>query len=300
MMKRKIIDEEFISRLETLSYHVKTLMNGYHGGNHPAPSYGSTVEFADFREYMPGDDIRSIDWNLYSRFDKYFIRLFVDERQLHNQIFIDCSASMGSIAGDKSEAALKIAAAMGYLSVQEMDRVSIKTIKGKKANSISQTMTGKDALFQALNTLSMVDFQGSADLGEAICTCQEPGYDDGMSIIISDFLTESDWKKAVDYLLYRHREVMLIQVLTPQELDPAYNGKIQFIDVETNDFMDERNLKMKITKSSYLAYKDALADYLGDMEKFCRSRNVSYLMVDTSKSLEKQLFGQLYEKEVIR
>lgn len=289
-----------MSRLESLSYVTKTRMKGYHGGNHQAPAYGNTVEFADFREYMPGDDIRNIDWNLFSRFDKYFIRLFVDERQLHNHIYIDTSASMGGVGAEKGEAALQIAAAMGFLSVQSMDRVSYRLISEDKAVSGTGTITGKDALFHSLHLLADTRFQGNADIRSAILHHPEPGYDDGLTIIISDFLTENDWKKAVDFLRYRHREVMLIQVLTPGELRPGYSGKIRLLDSEAKEDMDERNLKMKVTRGAYKAYEEALTDYLTDIRTFCQSRQAGYLLIETGQDISKALLKSLHEKEVIR
>ena len=97
-MKVSYLNDEFFSRLETSVLHLRANLAGFFGGKHLVKTYGQTVEFADYREYMLGDDIRRIDWNLYSRFEKYFLKLFTDERQMHTQIFLDCSASMGKVA----------------------------------------------------------------------------------------------------------------------------------------------------------------------------------------------------------
>lgn len=298
-MGKKIIDDEFIGRLETLGLWIKTQMNGYFGGNHKAATYGSTVEFADFREYTPGDDIRRIDWNLFSRFDKYFIRLFVDERQMHNQILVDGSASMDDGEG-KAEYALKTAAALGYLSVQGMDRTSIKMIQGSGLISVGQRITGKESFYSTVSELEEVRFYGSAEISDAVKNSQETGFDDGLTVIISDFFTESDWKQAVDYLLYKKREVLLIQVLTPAEANPDYFGRMQLLDAESVDIDDGRNMRMRITKSEYKAYLQALSEYLEDMKQFCRSRNVGYVTVNTANPIEKELLNSLYETEAIR
>ena len=298
-MGRKIIDDEFIGRLETLGLWLKSQMNGYFGGNHKATTYGSTVEFADFREYTPGDDIRRIDWNLFSRFDKYFIRLFTDERQMHNQILVDGSASMEDGEG-KAEYALKTAAALGYLSVQGMDRTSIKMIRGKGLVNVGQRITGKESFYSTVSELEGVRFDGDADLLAAVKNSQDVGFDDGLTVIISDFFTESDWKQAVDYLLYRKREVLLVQVLTPAEANPDYFGRMQLVDAESLDVDDRRNMRMRITKSEYKAYLQALFEYLEDMKQFCRSRNVGYVMANTASPIEKELLNKLYETEAIR
>ena len=94
-MKGSYLNDAFFSRLETLTLELRANLGGFFGGKHLVRTYGQTVEFADYREYMLGDDIRRIDWNLYSRFEKFFLKLFTDERQMHTQIFMDCSASMG-------------------------------------------------------------------------------------------------------------------------------------------------------------------------------------------------------------
>lgn len=96
-MKTSYLNDAFFSRLETCALNLRSNLSGFFGGKHLVKTYGQTVEFADYREYMLGDDIRRIDWNLYSRFEKYFLKLFTDERQMHTQIFLDCSASMGKV-----------------------------------------------------------------------------------------------------------------------------------------------------------------------------------------------------------
>lgn len=298
-MGRKVIDDEFISRMETLALEIKTQMNGYFGGNHRAQTYGNTVEFADFREYTPGDDIRRIDWNLFSRFDKYFIRLFVDERQMHNQILLDCSASMEG-NGEKGQYALQTAAALGYLSVQGMDRTSLRQIQGDTLVTVGTAMSGKEAFYRVVKELEQVCFEGEADLCGAVQNSLDIGYDDGLTILISDFFTESDWKQAVDYLLYKKREVLLVQVLTPEELNPEYFGRMQLLDSEAIEPEDRRNMKLRITKYAYKAYMEALSDYLADMKQFCCSRNIAYVTVNTANPIEKELLNKLYETEAVR
>lgn len=298
-MKRTIIDDDFIGRLETLGLWLKNQMTGYFGGNHKTNAYGSTVEFADYREYAPGDDLRRIDWNMYGRFDKYFIRLFTDERQMHNQILIDGSASMEDGAG-KADYALKVAAALGYLSVQGMDRTSIKLIQDSSLRNVGQKITGKESFYGTVSDLEEVRFEGGADISAAIKNNPEIGFDDGFTVIISDFFTESDWKQAVDYLLYKKREVLLIQVVTPEEMDPDYFGRMQLVDAEAIEPEDAKNIRMRITKNEYNAYLQALNEYLEDMKQFCRSRNVGYVTVNTANPVEKELLNQLYETEAIR
>ncbi len=299
-MSERIINDDFINRLETISLYMQTPMRGYFGGNHRTNTFGSTVEFSDFREYVLGDDIRRIDWNLYSRFEKHFIKLFVDERQMHTQIFLDCSASMGKTDRNKAHYAIRAVAALGFLSVKNMDKTSFMRIKGDFAEDLFGIVSGKEAFYRSTAVLEETVFKGTVDIEAAITNFPYSGNNDGLTIIVSDFLTDSNWKKAVDYLLYNHRQVMLIQVLSPEEIDPKYNGRTFLRDVEAVDVLDEKNMKMRITKAHYLAYKQALSDYIADIRRFCSKRGVHFFSVDSDSPVEKLVFGKLLESGDVR
>ncbi len=292
-MRNSVLNDAFFSRLETLSLELRADLAGFFGGKHLVRTYGQTVEFADYREYMLGDDIRRIDWKIYSRFEKFFIKLFTDERQMHTQIFLDCSASMGKDNDGKASYAVGIAAALGYLSVHNMDKVSFKLIKGDRTEDPYGTIVGKRAFFRAVSSLDSLAFDGEADLASAILSCPDTGGNDGLTVIVSDFFTDSDWKKAVDYLLYKKRQVLLIQTLTPDELEPLYQGRVNLIDSESADLLDSKNMKMKINRASQLAYDEALRNIVGDIRQFCTSRDVGFVSVRTDRPIEKTLFTEL-------
>lgn len=299
-MKKKIIDDAFISQLETLTMNMLTPMKGYFGGSHKTNTYGNTIEFADFREYVLGDDLRRIDWNLYSRFEKHFIKLFVDERQMHIQLFLDCSASMARVSSQKAEYALRTIAALGYLSVHNMDKLSIYLMQDQNCVDVYGMIVGKDAYYNAVKKLEQAKFEGCTNISAAVSNCLNIGNNDGLTVIVSDFLTDNDWKKAVDYLLYRHRQVMLIQILDPIDIDPTYSGKIFLRDAESDNVLDSVNLKMRINPSTYKAYRTALAEYIGDMRTFCSSRGVDLITVKSDSSVEKLIFGKLAERSVVK
>ena len=292
-MKRSYLNDEFFSRLETLSLELRADLAGFFGGKHLVKTYGQTVEFADYREYMLGDDIRRIDWNLYSRFEKFFLKLFTDERQMHTQIFLDCSGSMGKVNPEKAEYAIAVAAALGYLSVHNMDKVSFKLINGEKAEDPFGIIVGKRAFFNAISALDTLEFEGESDLRSSIINAPNQGNNDGLTVIISDFFTDSDWKSAVDYLCYKKRQVLLIQVMTPEEMDPLYMGRMNLIDAESLDIQDERNMKMKIDRTSQDAYEKALEEIHNDLTTFANSRGVAYISVCTNQPIEKVLFKEL-------
>ncbi len=297
-MSVSYLNDDFFSRLETCALNLRRDLAGFFGGKHLVSTYGQTVEFADYREYMLGDDIRRIDWNLFSRFEKYFLKLFTDERQMHTQIFLDCSASMGKLNQQKSAYATAFAAALGFLSVHNMDKLSFRLIRGAKAEDPFGLIVGKTPFFRAVSTLNDLKFDEDADLEKAI-TGTEISQGNGLTVIISDFFTESDWKKAVDYLCYKKRQVFLIQIMSPEERDPSYSGRINLVDSEATDALDERNMKVRITRGLQQAYEQALNDYIEDMSSFCASRGAGFISVSSDKPIERVIFGELMRTGII-
>ena len=297
---KKIVDGAFLSTLETLDLNVKALMNGGFGGNRRSSAYGSSAEFADFREYAAGDDLRRIDWNIYGRFEKLFIKLYVDERQLHHRIYVDTSASMDYGEPKKSYAALRIAAALGFISVQAMDKVSFYALFEDDCEDLCHTVMGKDAFYRAANELNELEFFGDTDLCASIKACENPGKDDGISYIISDFFTESDWQSAVDWLLFKGRQVVLIQVVSRDEIVPGMSGKLQLMDSEAIDDEDLKNFKLEITKTSVKAYSEALEYHENEIRKFCATRGVSFMTVCSDESVERIFFKKGMEAEVVK
>jgi len=296
----KVITGDFFGKLETVGLYVQASMEGYFGGRHRVNKYGNTVEFADFREYTFGDDLRRIDWNLYGRFEKHFIRLFVDERQMFTQVFLDCSASMMKPDRRKAVCAMQAAAGIGFLSVKNMDKTSIKLIYGGFADDFCSIVTGKETFFHAATGFEGLEFRGCADITAAVTGCRNLGSNDGLTVIISDFLTENDWKKAVDYLLYRKRQVMMIQILSPEDINPLYNGKVRLIDTEAESENDGRIMKMRISRAAYKAYMQALDDYAEEIKSFCVSRGVFFISVSSGDPIEKLFFEKIYRTGAIR
>ncbi len=297
-MKYVNLDDKFFNRLETLAFNLKSHLLGYFGGKHLVSTYGQTVEFADFREYQLGDDIRRIDWNLFSRFEKYFIKLFTDERQMHVQIFIDCSASMGKDNPEKASYAIAAAAAIGFLAVHNMDKVSFHLMKGNRAENPFGTIIGKNAFFRAIGQLETLEFDGESDVEKCLLST-ETGSNNGLTVIISDLFTDANWKKGVDYLCYKKRQVMLVQPLTPAEIEPSFDGRVNLIDSESVDIADDKNMKIRITRSSQLAYMEALKDFYDDIKTFSRKRGVDYISISTDMPIEKVLFGELLKVGII-
>ena len=207
-MEKMVIDEAVLAEIESLQTLLKNNVAGMFGGNHQSKNFGSSCEFADYRDYVPGDDISKIDWNVYARFDKLYQRLYLDERQMHTKIYIDASRSMKHGTLEKAEQAIKIAAAFAYLSVCEMDKVSVYAIHGDRVDEVISGVVGKDSYINCINMLNGIEFDGEVSMSDAIVN-SKVGMGDGYSILISDFLTDEELKDpelAEKKLIERHRE----------------------------------------------------------------------------------------------
>ena len=202
---KQIIDERFLSQLELFSLTIKDNVAGLFGGSHQSKKYGTSCEFADYREYVEGDDISKIDWNIYGRFEQLYLKLYLDEKQMYTKIYVDASRSMSYF--NKDEYALRLAASLAYLSVSEMDRVSIYLVKEHTIIPLFEKIIGREKFFENVSKLNNVKFDGDVFMSDAIMR-SDVGFGNGKSIIISDFLTENDYLSAIDYLRDKHRDVL--------------------------------------------------------------------------------------------
>ncbi len=294
--RARILDGAFLNALETLDLNVRQMKSGSYSGARRSRAYGSSPEFADYRDYVPGDDLRRIDWNAAGRFDKYLIKRFMDEKQGRNCIYLDGSASMG-FQSQKGFAALRLVAALGYLSVTNMDSVSVRVLSEKGCKELGGRISGREAFFQLGEQLDALQFAGETDLGASIRNDPNPGTDDGVSYIVSDFLTESDWRGAVDLLLSRRREVALVQVLSSEEINPELSGRYTFCDAE-----ETRGARMTLDVDSdaLRAYRETVTRFLTEIRRFCVSRAVPYLLMKSDERVEDVLRTRGCMEELIR
>ncbi|MEE3401732.1 MAG: DUF58 domain-containing protein [Candidatus Enteromonas sp.] len=290
---RTVIDENFLANLELFSLAVKDNVAGLFGGNHKSKRFGSSSEFADYREYIEGDDISKIDWNIYGRSEKMFLKLYLDERQMQTRIYIDASNSMGFYK--KDEMAIKLATAFAYLSIKEMDRVSIFAVRGNIVEPILEKVVGKDSFLNVIGQINKIEFGGGSQISDAI-TNSTVGYGDGRSILISDFLTDNDFFNAIDHLRSKKRDVLCLQVLSEEELHPQIRGKSIIRDSEDMG----RFYKDNIGRDMLEAYRKALKHVTKRLEDFCISREADYQLVSTKDELKDILLGQLMKKGVIK
>ena len=294
-MSKYVINEDFLQQVEALQVILKNNLAGLFGGNHKSRTYGSSCEFADYRDYIPGDDITKIDWNAYARFDKLYLKLFLDERQVHTRIYIDASRSMDYGEGKKAEMALQIAATLAYLSICEMDRVSIYYIKENKVHEVISNIVGKESFYNSIGKLNEIEFSDNCFISDSILPTKV-GYGDGMSIIISDFLTNNDYETAIDYLVGKRRDLICFQVLSKEELKPNIRGKVHFYDSENVNKQYRKNINRDVAK----AYNEALNYTIDRIKNYCNSREANYLLVQSEKSVSELFLKTLPEMGVFK
>ena len=294
-MVKLVIDEAFLAEVESLQTLLRNNVAGMFGGNHQSRSFGSSCEFADYRDYVAGDDVGRIDWNVYARSEKLYQRLYLDERQMHTKIYVDASRSMEYGTPEKAEMALKLAATFAYLSISEMDKVSIYAVRGTEVEEIITGMVGKDSYLNCINRLNEVDFGGEVSLSEAIVK-SKIGMGDGYSILISDFLTDEDYERAIDKFAECKRDVLCLQVLCREELNPQFRGKMHFFDAENV----KNTFRKKIDRDRINAYKEALRFVTERIKNYCESRGGFYRLVPAHSKISDVFFGEMVDLGVLK
>ena len=294
-MKRVVIDESFLGELELLETALKNNVAGMFGGNRRTKNLGSSCEFADYRDYMPGDDVTKIDWNAYARFDKLYEKLYFDERQMHTRIYIDASRSMDYGTDEKAVAAVRIAAAFAYLSIAAMDKVSIYAIRGDQLEEIAVGMVGKDYYLNCINKLNDLEFDSDSKISDAIIP-SKLGYGDGYSIIISDFLTDDNYESAIDRFAEQRRDILCVQVLAREELNPQVRGKMHLFDSET----PTKFFRKKIDQDIIAAYKEALKYVTERIKNYTESRGGHYILMPAYMQISELFFDKFVSMGVLK
>lgn len=290
-MNEKVFDENFYRKLESISIKARmTLTDGASGGR-KSKAKGSSVEFSDFREYTPGDDFRRIDWNAYGRFDRLFLRLFMEEREALLNIFLDCSKSMDFGEKNKSVTALRIAAVMTYLALNNLDRVCLNMVQ---ENSLvpSSSYMGKSSFENALRFLESGNFTGNTNL--AVSIKRKDLKSRGISVVISDFFTMGSIDEMIKYLAFKKQQIILIQVLSEDEIEPVLGGQVRLVDSETGDEMN-----LTITPNLLRTYHQKLKGLQTVVKTSVKKYGGAFFQISSSDSLEKIVFENFAREGII-
>lgn len=283
-----MLTDSFLSRLDTLSLAMRGRAQGGAGGSRRSRQTGSSAEFSDYREYVPGDDIRRLDWNAYARFDKLFLKLFMEEQESLVTVLLDASASMAA----KWASARSAAEAVGYLALTGGDRLNIQVLKNGRALRSPQ-LSGRTAFPRLTGFLDTCAPDGNeGTLTEAVKHTE--GLKKGLCFLITDGYTEDALKGALDYLRYLKQETAVVQVLSGEELRPDYAGAVRLTDSESGEKLD-----LLADRAALDAYQDALADFLKSVHENCASREAPYMLLDSEKSFEESFIPLLSQSRMI-
>jgi uncharacterized protein (DUF58 family) len=289
-----LLEPQFLARLEQLELVSRKIFLGRMKGERRSKRKGQSVEFADYRNYVVGDDLRHLDWNLYARLDRLFIRLFMEEEDLHVYILIDNSLSMGFGTPSKLHYAKQVAAALGFVGLVNMDRVMIEAFNDRLTQS-SMVMRGRRSLWQLLNFLQKVEPAGPSDLRKALRSFSLKCSGKGIVIILSDFMDKGGYEEALRYLVARQLDIYAIQVLSQEEIEPEIVGDLRLVDIEDEDVAE-------ITVSGPLLkrYKQNLAAYRAAIHEFCTRRGVSYLFTSNEVPFDRLVLNYLRQRGLVK
>lgn len=291
--QENLLTPDFLRKLEQLSLVAKRVFPGRMRGERRSSKRGASVEFADYRNYTAGDDFRRVDWNVYARLEKLFLKLFVEEEDLHVYVLIDASKSMTFGEPTKLLYAKRTAAALGYIALTTLDRVGFAALKGEAANTLSPKR-GKGHVFSMFDWLKSVNGDGQTNLAESIRDFTLRTRTPGIAIVISDCF-DPDYEKGIFALLSRKFEVSLVHVLDDEEVRPTIVGDLKLVDSETNS---EREIS--ITPALLRRYDRAVSDFCGGIESFCLRYGVNYVQTTTSSDFEDLILSYLRRRGMVK
>jgi len=290
-MKEKVFDGQFYRKLESIAIKARMTMTDGAAGGRKSKAKGNSVEFSDFREYTPGDDFRRIDWNAFGRFDKLYLKVFMEEREALTNIFVDCSRSMDFGEENKGAMALRISAILTYLALNNLDRVCLNKVQGDTL-SCSSLYMGKSSFPRALQFLESSDFKGSTNLAATIKRKELKTR--GIAIVISDFFTIGSSIDMIKYLSYKKQQIILIQVLNEEEVNPVIGGQVRLIDSETRE-----EVNLTITPKLLKAYHNKLKSLQLGVSEGVKKYGGRFLQISTSEALDKIVFEYFAKEGII-
>lgn len=273
-----ILDQGFIDLLKSTYITFDLMVKDGQIGSKRSKSKGSSVEFSDYRQYTHGDDFRRIDWNAYARFEKLFIKLFLEEREASIHIFIDTSQSMDFYK--KNVAALKVAAAYTYYAIAGYDKVSIYPV-GEKDNMALRNIKGGTAFHKAVSLMEGFEYGGEANLYD---TVRGSAISKGMSVIISDFLGEQDLDQILRYLHFKKQKVVLIHIVSEEELEPTFEEHVRIVDSESSEHME-----LMMGSDMIRIYKKALQEHIDNIGKAAKKYQCDVIQYHAGISFEQFL-----------
>ncbi|MBE7471693.1 MAG: DUF58 domain-containing protein [Anaerolineae bacterium] len=307
-----LFPSSFLRRLETLTLIARQAQRGQWQGERRSPKRGQSVEFADYRNYVPGDDFRLVDWNAYARLERFFLKLFVEEQDLTVHLLVDTSRSMdwppeaAGQPGHKFTYACRAAAALGYIALASLDRVTVSTVGGSPETPPFLPHRGRQQAFALFDYLGSLSATGSTNLAHALSRYAAHARHPGPLLIFSDLFDSSSqpsnpptfqpsFASSLTPLLSRRFEISLIHLLSPDEVDPPLTGDLRLLDVETG-----HTVEITADYESLARYKAGLASWQTEIREWCGKRNIAYVPVTTDTPFEEFIFAFLRQRGILK
>lgn len=290
----ELLSKEFIQRLGGLDLLSRKILQGKMKGERRSRRRGQSVEFDDYRSYVAGDDLRFLDWNIYGRLERLFIKLFLEDEDLHLAILIDCSGSMDYGRPNKFRYAQRVAAALGYIGLSNYSRVSVGAFHSGLAATFAPARGRKSAhkLFRFINDLQP---GGETDLNRAVKLFALHNRNKGVVVLISDFLDRGGYDTAINSLLARKNDLFCLHLLSEQEVDPPLTGDLKLVDMELGE-----EEEITISQPLLQSYRRVLGAFTARLKETCVRKGVAYLSSSTSLPFEKLVLGYLRERGLLR
>jgi uncharacterized protein (DUF58 family) len=288
-----VFDEAFLRQLERLGVLMKQPARGGLKGGRRSVKRGQSVEFADYRDYALGDDLRQLDWNVYARLEKLFVKLFIEEEDVTITFLLDASPSMAFGRPGKLLFAKRAAAALGYIGLASEDRVVVTALAGRTARR-QGGLRGSGRVFRLLANLSSIQpAEGPADLVASARHAAAMLTGRGVVVLLSDLL-DPGADRVIRELAATRSELIVLHILSPDELDPAIEGDLRLVDSETGDGVD-----VTADLATLDDYKARLAAWQEGLADLARRRRVAYVPLSTDVPLADLVFAELRRRRVV-
>jgi uncharacterized protein (DUF58 family) len=291
---KNFLDPSFISKLNSLELKARLVVEGFMVGLHKSPYHGFSVEFSEHRAYMQGDNLKDVDWKVFGKTEKYFIKQYEEETNLRSYVFLDTSNSMAYCSGNnisKLDYSLTLAAALSYLMIHQQDAVGL-TLYSEKINKFLPPKSSRAYLQEILKNLANVQASAKTNTAESLSEAAEKIKRKGLVVIISDFFDDmNSVLKALKHFSYKKNEVIVFQVLDPMERTFAFGKDAIFKDLETEDELTTQPYQIQ------KAYREAMTEFTNRIKTECLNSNIDYNLLDTSDPYDKALFRYIQKRE---
>jgi uncharacterized protein (DUF58 family) len=289
-----LLDPAFLHKLEQLELVSRKIFVGRMKGERKSKRRGSSVEFAEHRNYTFGDDLRHIDWNVYGRLDKLFLKLFHEEEDLHVYTLLDTSQSMDFGTPTKLRYGKQVAAALAFIGLVNHDRVLMDTFSAQLDKGL-HGIRGRSQMWRIIQYLEQLQPEGSSDLTAAAREFAIRHAGKGVVVVISDFLDKNGYQEALRYLLARNMDIYVVHVLSQEEVNPELVGDLRLVDAE-----DGEAAEITISAPLLKRYKDTLNAFVGGLKQWCTNRGITYIFTTNQNPFDKLILNYLRERGLVK